>query len=60
MIPKGHCFFCNCLTEYAIGKIPICEDCMDELYHKIFHSHRYLEIKYDFAMTKKVELEGFK
>ena len=31
MIPKGHCFFCDDLTEHTVGKIPICEFCGHEL-----------------------------
>lgn len=29
--PKGHCFFCECLTEHAVGKIPICDLCGHDL-----------------------------
>jgi hypothetical protein len=39
MTPKGHCFFCGDLTEKSIGKIPMCEFCMDELYHGIHKAH---------------------
>lgn len=42
MTPKGHCFFCNSLTEHAVGKIPICEYCADKLGHLIDKSHNIL------------------
>lgn len=43
--PKGHCFFCDDLTEYAVGKIPICEYCGHKLLEHLEKSreiiHRY-------------------
>jgi len=43
MTPKGHCFFCDCLTERAVGKIAICVDCMDDLYCQIYQAHKGLK-----------------
>ncbi len=43
MTPVGHCFFCDDLTDRSVGKIVICEFCMDELYHVIYHAHETLK-----------------
>ena len=42
MVPKGHCFFCDDLTEQLIGKRPVCEYCQDKLYHSLQNSHEIL------------------
>jgi len=59
MTPKGHCFFCGCLTEHVVGKISMCEDCMDALYHKIFHAHNCLKTKYDCCTDAMNHIEGY-
>lgn len=43
MTPRGHCFFCGDLTEYAVGKIPICEYCGDELFAYLNKAHKIIQ-----------------